>query len=137
MRMKWKPDKAPGHKREQKQRLERQQKRKAFAKNMERADALAKKYYDATDPADVCPGDLEEGFVYWAFCNYLYKKSNAPMTQLHKRMHETWCEIVASAAVCAKATEARTYPKRRAQQKRAAAAFRERKRQQRMQRDAR
>ena len=41
--MKWKPDKARGAKREQKQRLERQQKRRDFAKNMEGAEALAKR----------------------------------------------------------------------------------------------
>jgi hypothetical protein len=45
-------------------------------------------------------------------------------------MDEPWCEIVASAAACVKATEAHTYPKRKEKQKRAAAAFRERKRQQ-------
>ena len=35
--MAWKPDKAPKRKREQKQRLARQQERKDFAANMQRA----------------------------------------------------------------------------------------------------
>jgi hypothetical protein len=137
MRMKWKPDKAPGRKREQKQRLERQQKRKAFAKNMERADALARKYYDAADPADVCPGDLEEGFVYWAFCDYLYKKFNAPMTQLNKAMQSNWREIVASAAACAKATSMRKLKQHLKKHERKVDEFLEGVKQRRMQRDAR
>jgi hypothetical protein len=37
MPVKWKPDKAPGKKREQKQWLKRTQQRKDFAKNMEQA----------------------------------------------------------------------------------------------------
>jgi hypothetical protein len=40
MPIKWKPDKAPRRKREQKERLERQQFRKDFAENMQRTTAV-------------------------------------------------------------------------------------------------
>ncbi len=126
--MAWKPDKAPGRKREQKQRLARQQKRKDFAKNMERAEETAQKWYNETYDLSVFmpPSALADDFIDWAINRYRYLKSPvvSPMTKKNKNMQEQWNEIVATAAACKKATEARTYPKRRAQQKLAAAKFR-------------
>jgi len=109
--MKWKPDKAPGRKREQLQRLERTQKRKDFANNMERAEQL-KQVYLTTDPsklAAVNTGGLELKFVDYALSKYREEKFKQPLTQLHKDMAETWCEILATAEACAKATEARIH----------------------------
>ena len=124
--MAWKPDKAPGRKREQKQRLARQQKRKDFAKNMERADDAAHKWYSGTfDVSVFTPSSaLDQKFVDWAINRYTYLKHSEPMSKKHKDMHAQWNEILATAAACKKATDARTYPKRRAQQKLAAAKFR-------------
>jgi hypothetical protein len=127
MPLKWKPDKAPGRKREQKQRLARQQKRKDFAKNMECADDAAHKWYNGTYDLAIVPV-LDLKFVDWAFDRFRDLKHNEEMLQKHKNMHAQWNEIVATAAACKKATEARTGPKRRAQIKRAAAALRKRRR---------
>jgi hypothetical protein len=130
MRMAWgKADKAPGRKREQKQRLARQQKRKDFAKNMERAAEMAQKWYSEppslTYNLSILP-TLDVKFVDWAINRYRYLQSAVvnPMTKKHKAMHEQWNEIVATAEACKKATDARTYPKRRAQHKRTVAKFR-------------
>jgi hypothetical protein len=125
MRMAWgKADKAPGRKREQKQRLARQQKRKDFAKNMERAFELSCVFCTVTDIATVPSGDLEQKYVDWAISQYRQVKFKEPMKQQYKAMDEQWYEIATTAAACKKATDARTYPKRRAQQKLAAAKFR-------------
>jgi hypothetical protein len=112
MPMKWKPDKAGGvRKRERNARLKKIQLRKDFAKNMEGAEALAEDFYTGTKCAlltvisDVC--DLEQKYVDWARNKFRYLKFNEPMTQEHKDMEETWREIVTSTAACAKATEAR------------------------------
>ena len=137
MPRKWKPDKARGAKREQKQRLERTQQRKDFAVNMERAKELVQVYCTATDIATVPTGNLEQKYVDWALSRYRDLKFNEEMSQLHKNMSDMWREILVTAAACAKATEARTYAKRKQLQKRAAAAFRERKMQKRLQREKR
>jgi galactokinase len=127
MKMTWKPDKPTQRKREQRLRLERQQLRKDFAKNMERAEELAHVYSSATDAAAVDTGDLAQQFVAWALARFAYLKSCQPMSEEHKDMDETWREIVVTAEACATASAARTYAKRRAAQKRAADAFRKRK----------
>ena len=137
MPRKWKHDKAPGIKRENKQRLKRQKIRKDFAENMERAEQLSRMYYNAADPADVCPGDLAEEFAFWAFCKYRHDKFKEPITKQHADMDATWREIVVTREACAKATEARTYAKRKEMHQRAVSKFRERKMQQRMERDVR
>jgi len=137
MPRKWKPDKARGAKREQKQRLERTQQRKDFAVNMERAKELVQVYCTATDIATVPTGNLEQKYVDWALSRYRDLKFKEEMSQLHKNMSHMWREIIVTAAACAKATEARTYAKRKQLQKRAAAAFRERKMQKRLQREKR
>jgi len=137
MPRKWKPDKARGAKREQKQRLERTQQRKDFAVNMERAFELSCVYCTATDIATVSTGNLEQKYVDWAVSQYRQVKFKESMSQQHNDMHDNWREICVTAAACAKATEARTYAKRKQLQKRAAAAFRERKMQKRLQREKR
>jgi len=141
MPRKWKPDKARGAKREQKQRLERTQQRKDFAVNMERAFELTLKLCNGTKTAIDVRGDdtlgLEQKYRDWAIQEYHHRKFRTPMSQLYKDMDETWREIIVTAAACAKATEARTYAKRKQLQKRAAAAFRERKMQKRLQREKR
>jgi hypothetical protein len=113
MRMQWKPDKARGAKREQKQRLERTQKRKDFANNMERAEELAQELYNGTKTAIDVRGDdtlgLEQKYRDWAIEKYHYRKLRTPLSQLHKDMDETWREILATAEACAKATEARIH----------------------------
>ncbi len=113
--MKWKPDKARGSKPENKQKLKRQQSRKEFAKNMERAEETEQKWYNETyDLSMFMPASaLADEFVDWAIRRYKHLKFSDPMSQKHKDMHETWNEIVATAAACAKATAARTYAKRR------------------------
>ena len=126
--MKWKPDKARGAKREQKQLLERQQKRKDFAKNMERAEALARDYHNGTNITAAYTGELEPKFVDWALSKYRQDKFKEEMSKAHAEMSETWGEIVVTAVACAKATEARTGPKQREHRKRAAAALRGRRR---------
>jgi hypothetical protein len=140
--MKWKPDKSGAvRKRERKAGLKKSQLRKDFAKNMEGASALAQDFYTGkkcallTVISDVC--DLEQKYVDWARNKFRYLKFNEPMTQVHKDMEETWREIVTSTAACAKATEARTYAKRKQLQKRAVAKIRERKMQKRLQREKR
>ena len=107
MPMKWKPDKPPARKREQKLRLERQKLRKEFAKNMEGAEALARAYHNGTNITAVYTGELEPKFVDWALSKYRHDKFNEEMSKLHKDMAETWREIVVTAEACAKATEAR------------------------------
>jgi hypothetical protein len=124
MRIVWKPDKAPGRKREQKQRLERQQKRKDFAKIMERAFELSCVFCTVTDIATVPTGDLEQKYVDWAISQYRQVKFKEPMNQQHNDMDLNWREIVVTAKACAKATEARTYPKRMAKHKLAVAKIR-------------
>jgi hypothetical protein len=132
MRMAWgKADKAPGRKREQKQRLARQQKRKDFAKNMERAEETAQKWYNETYDMSIFmpPSALADEFIDWAINRYRYLKSPvvSPMTKKNKNMQEQWNEILATAAACKKATDARTYPKRREREKLAVARFRAKK----------
>jgi hypothetical protein len=124
--MKWKPDKARGSKRENKQKLKRQQERKEFAKNMQRAEETAQKWCNETyDMTMFMPGsELADEFVDWAIRRYKHLNGSENMSQKHKDMYDTWQEIVATAEACKKATAARTYTKRREQQKRAAAAFR-------------
>ena len=127
MPMKWKPDKARGSKRENKQKLKRQQERKEFAQNMERALQLFHDFSNGTKDADNFVSDvlgLEQKYVDWAISKFRHEKFKQPMNKLHQDMHDTWQEILTTTESCAKATAARTYPKRRAQQKRAAAAFR-------------
>ena len=130
MPRKWKPDKARGAKREQKQRLERTQQRKDFAVNMELAFELTLKLCNGTKTAIDVRGDdtlgLEQKYRDWAIQEYHHRKFRTPMSQLYKDMDETWREIIVTAEACAKATAARTYAKRRAQQKHAAEAFRKR-----------
>ena len=123
----WKPDKAPARKRGQKQRLERQQCRKVFAENMERAEKLAWVYVEAKNIKAVNTFGLDEKFVKWAEEKYRSLKFGEPTSKAFKYMRETWREIRQTAEACAKATAARTYAKRKAMQKRAAEAFRERK----------
>ena len=123
MRMQWKPDKAPKRKREQKQRLARQQKRKDFAENMQRAEALSREYYNAAYPSDVCPGDLAQEFASWAFCKYRHDKFNEPLTKLHQDMDENWREIVLTAEACAKASAARIEAKNKQMKSRHATAM--------------
>ncbi len=69
-------------------------------------------------------GSLEPKFVDWALAKYRHEAFKEEMSKQHKNMSKTWLEILQTADACAKATEARTYPKRRAQQKLAAAKFR-------------
>lgn len=107
--MKWKPDKATGKKREQKQRLTRQQKRKEFAKNMQRAEETAQKWcnesYDMTMfmPASA----LADEFVDYAIRRYKQLMFSDLMSQKHQDMYDTWLEIVVTAEACAKATSMR------------------------------
>ncbi len=105
--MAWKPDKAPGRKREQKLRLARQQKRKDFAKNMERAFELSCVFCTVTDIATVPSGDLEQKYVDWAISQYRQVKFKEPMNQQYKDMDEQWYEIATTAAACKKATDSR------------------------------
>ncbi len=127
MPLRWKPDKPTQRKLEQRLRLERQQVRKDFAKNMERAEELAREYSSAADAAAVDTGDLAQQFVAWALTRFDYLKSCNPMSEEHKDMDETWREILRTTEACKAATAARTYAKRREAQKRAADAFRKRK----------
>ncbi len=122
--MVWKPDKAPGRKREQKQRLARQQKRKDFAKNMERADALVRDYHNGTNITAPYTGDLEPKFVDWVLSKYRNDKSGEEMSNQFQNMSNQWREILVTAKTCAKATAARTYPKRMAEHKLVVAKFR-------------
>ena len=123
MPCKWKPDRARGSKRESRQRLERQQSRKEFAKNMARADDYARQWYN--DSAIGQPAHpLELKFIDWAIAKYKYLKHCEEMSQPHKDMTATWREISASAEACAKATAARWSAKRNAAKERAVAKFR-------------
>ena len=124
--MAWKPDKAPGRKREQKLRLARQQKRKDFAKNMERAFELSCVFCTVTDIATVPSGDLEQKYVDWAIAKFRHERFKQPLNKLHQDMHNTWQEILTTAEACAKATEARLHPQRMEARKSAAARFRKR-----------
>ena len=126
MPMKWKPDKARGSKRENKQKLKRQQERKVFAKNMQRAEETAQKWcnenYDMTMfmPASELAGE----FVDYAIRRFKQLNGTQNMSQKHQDMYDTWLEIVVTAEACKKATAARWQAKHKAQQKRAAAKFR-------------
>jgi hypothetical protein len=91
MRMAWKPDKAPGRKREQKQRLARQQKRKDFVKNMERATELPQKWKSGNFDLFIVM-DLEIKFVNWAISRYRDLKFGEEMSQKHKNMSDQWRE---------------------------------------------
>ena len=91
--MKWKPDKARGAKREQKQLLERQQKRKDFAKNMEGAEALARDYHNGTNITAAYTGELEPKFVDWALSKYRHDKFKEEMSKQHKNMEKEWREL--------------------------------------------
>ena len=124
--MAWKPDKAPGRKREQKQRLARQQKRKDFAKNMERAEETAQKWYKKNYDVSVFQpsGALDQKFIDWAINRYTYLKHSEPMSKKHKDMHAQWNEILATAEACKKATDARWYAVRKVRRDRAVAKFR-------------
>jgi hypothetical protein len=124
MRMAWKPDKAPGRKREQKQRLARQQKRKDFAKNMERAEAIAQTWHKATYEKAVLITDLDGKFIDWALSRHRDLLSGEEMSQKHKNMHAQWNEILATAEACKKATDARWYAVRKVRRDRAVAKFR-------------
>ena len=104
--MAWKPDKAPGRKREQKQRLARQQKRKDFAKNMERAEAIAQVWHKATYEKAVLITDLDGKFIDWALSRHR-DLMGEEMSQKHKNMSDQWREILVTAKTCAKATSMR------------------------------
>ena len=110
MPSKWKPDKAPRRKREQKERLERQQFRKDFATNMQRALQLFHEFDSGTKNVasfvtDVL--DLEQKYVDWAIAKFRHERFKQPMNKLHQGMHDNYLEIVTTAEACAKATEAR------------------------------
>jgi hypothetical protein len=107
MPVKWKPDKARGVKREQKQRLARQQKRKDFARYMERAEAIAQVWHKATYEKAVLITDLDGKFIDWALSRHRDLMSGEEMSQKHKTMSDQWNEIVATAAACKKATSMR------------------------------
>jgi lysine/ornithine N-monooxygenase len=137
MPRKWKPDKARGAKREQKQRLERTQQRKDFAVNMERAKELVQVYCTATDIATVPTGNLEQKYVDWALSRYRDLKFNEEMSQLHKNMSDMWREILVTAKACEKATEARVHAQGKKAHARACAKELERRESKRMQRELR
>ena len=139
MPCKWKPDKARSHKRETKQKLKRQQSRKEFAKNMERAEETAQKWYNETYDLSVFKpaSALADEFVAWAINRYKHLKFSDPMSQKHKDMHETWKEIAASAEACAKATAARIAAQDKKGHARWMAAEHERREHKRVQRDLR
>jgi len=129
MPIKWKPDKAPRRKREQKERLERQQFRKDFAANMQRALQLFHEFDSGTKNvgsfvSDVL--DLEQKYVDWAIAKFRHERFKQPLNKLHQDMHNTWQEILVTTAACEKATEARLHPKRMEARKSAAARFRKR-----------
>jgi hypothetical protein len=88
MRMAWKPDKAPGRKREQKQRLARRQKRKDFAKNMERAEEIAQKWYKETYDYSILITNLEGKFIDWALSRHRDLHFGEEMSQKHKNMSD-------------------------------------------------
>ena len=123
MKMTWKPDRETGTKREQRFRRERQQIRKTFTANMERADVLCDAYCSATDVAAVNTGDLEQKFVEWAFAKYRHRKFKEPLSEEHIDMSENWREIVVTTEACATATAARMEANRVKKQKRMAAAI--------------
>ena len=107
MPSKWKPDKAPRRKREQTERLERQQFRKDFAANMQRALQLFHEFDSgaknvASFVSDVL--DLEQKYVDWAIAKFRHERFKQPMNKLHQDMHDTWQEILTTAAACEKAT---------------------------------
>jgi hypothetical protein len=107
MPLKWKPDKGTGQKREQRLRLERQQIRRTFVENMERADKLYHVYYSAANIATVDTGSLEQKFVEWAFGKYRHEKFKEALSEEHLDMNDNWREIVLTREECATATEAR------------------------------
>jgi hypothetical protein len=137
MRMSWKPDKAPKRKREQKQRLARQQERKDFAANMERAKELVQAYCSAKNIATVPTGGLGQKYVDWALSRYRDLKLNEEMSQLHKNMSDMWREILVTAKACAKATEARVHSQGKKAHARACTKELERREQKRIQRELR
>ena len=83
MPVKWKPDKAPGKKRERKTRLKRTQQRKDFAKNMERAVELFREFAKGTKDFDTMQpiADLDMTFVQWAYSTYRHFKFDEPKSQ--------------------------------------------------------
>ncbi len=135
--MAWKPDKAPKRKREQKQRLARQQERKEFAANMERAKELVQVYYSAKNIATVPTGGLGQKYVDWALSRYRDLKLNEEMSQLHKNMSDMWREILLTAKACEKATEARIHAQGKKAHARAGTTELERRERKRMQRELR
>jgi hypothetical protein len=140
MRMAWKPDKAPRRKREQKERLERQQFRKDFAANMQRALQLFHEFDSgaknvASFVSDVL--DLEQKYVDWAIAKFRHERFKQPMNKVHQDMHDTWQEILTTAKACEKATEARIHAQGKKMHARACAAELERRELKRMQRDRR
>ena len=86
--MAWKPDKAPGRKREQKLRLARQQKRKDFAKYMERAEAIAQVWHKATYEKAVLITNLEGKFIDWALSRHRDLHFGEEISQKHKNMSD-------------------------------------------------
>jgi len=135
--MAWKPDKAPRRKREQKERLARQQERKDFAANMERADALVGDYHNGTNITAPYTGDLESTFVDWALSKYRNDKFGEEVSKQFQNMSDRWREILVSAAACAKATEARVHSQGKKAHARACAKELERRERKRMQRELR
>ena len=107
MPIKWKPDRAPKRKREQKERLERQQFRKDFAENMQRALKLFHEFDSGTKNVARDVLDLEQKYVDWAIAKFRHERFKQPMNKLHQGMHDNYLEILTTAEVCAKATEAR------------------------------
>ena len=69
---------------------------------------------------------------HWWCCGK-YIKERVCLGMSGQEMYDTWLEIVVTAEACKKATAARWQAKHKAQQKRAAAAFRDAKTQQRIQ----
>ena len=108
--------------RERRARLAKAQARKAFAKSMERAEEVAlemswAEQVDEEKPA--WPAELGAKFVEWGEAYYKWLKENTHMSKAHLEMRYTWNEIKATAAACAKATEARLGRKRKERQMKA------------------
>jgi len=140
MPSKWKPDKAPRRKREQKERLERQQFRKDFAANMQRALQLFHEFDSGAKNvgsfvSDVL--DLEQKYVDWAIAKFRHERFKQPMNKVHQDMHDTWQEILTTAKACEKATEARIHAQGKKAHARACTNELERREQKRMQRELR
>jgi hypothetical protein len=123
MPLKWKPDRETGTKREQRFRRERQQIRKRFAENMQRAKELYHVYYSAADVLTVETGDLEQKFVEWALGMYRHEKLKEPLSKEHYDMSANYREIVVTTEACKAATAGRMEANRVKRHMRKAAAI--------------